>query len=805
MGTTVSGGIFATLIVQHGPLAGRQFPMTQSVVTIGRTAGSDLIIDDPEVSRRHARLTWTGQQFLIEDLGSTNGTFVNNVRVVGPQSLSPGDSLRLGTLTLSFHSPLQMVPIEAITHVSMPAPRVVQPPPPPPPSYVPVYAAPVPPRGSRATPWLLALGLGAVLVLALIGLGLAFVLFRGLGSEATTVEITSPATGAQVTVGEAMPVLAVASDPRGIARVELWVNGRLADSMVNPSASGRADFPVQFQWTADEQGSHLLEIRAYNRDGRSSELASVSVRAAPGVAPTPTIAIALVEPTPTIVIALVEPTPTGMAALTQTSPMPTVGPAPGTCASGSAFVADMTIPDYTQVQPGQRVDKIWRVRNSGTCPWGPGYVLAYAGGDQMSAPPAQAVGSTPPGGTADVQVTMYAPGAPGTYTGYWQMRDAAGQSFGSRLSVVIVVPLAGGPPADTPTTPPEPGPPADTPTTPPEPGPGGCSPTIDFRADRTVINAGESTTMRWDVECVREVYFQGQPVTGHESREVSPAGTTTYTLRVVRTDGGSEERQVTVSVTGGGIGVVEEEPDISIAFHSYDAGSGRAIFRIRNGPASLPLESMHAQIINFSTGKSYYDGYSNTPFASSASPVPFDSRLGPDREAYLKYVLRTSGGRLPPTDVRCRARITVYTGDGRTGGAVTKTVDFITGTDHVVEPEQPVIGATIAYHSYDRTTRWVTLRIQNTGGVTIESAKATFNAPSGPGVLYGPASSNSPFRDSPTSNALVDSVAPGATKYMRYRLREAPPGTAVAATIELYSGEDLGGQSLPRTTGFILP
>ena len=573
------------------------------------------------------------------------------MRISGPQPLSSGDSLQLGTLTLRFQAHVQAASTEAITNVGMPAPQVIQQPLPPAPSYTPAYAAPA--RAGNAPLWPFALGIGAVLVLALIGLGLAFVLFRGLGSEATTVEITSPATGAQVTVGEAMPVLAVASDPRGIARVELWVNGRLADSMVNPSASGRADFPVQFQWTADEQGSHLLEIRAYNRDGRSSEPASVLVRAVPGAAPTPTI-----------VIALVEPTLTGMTALTQTSPIPTVGPAPGSCASGLAFVADVTIPDYTQVQPGQRVDKIWRVRNSGTCPWGPGYVLAYAGGDQMSAPPAQAVGSTPPGGTADVQVTMYAPGAPGTYTGYWQMRDAAGQSFGSRLTVVIVVPLTGGPPADTPTTA-------------PEPGPWGCLPTIDFRVDRTTINAGERTTVRWDVECVREVYFQGGPVTGHESREVSPAGTTTYTLRVVRNDGGSEERQVTVSVTNDDIGVVEEEPaepNVNISFHSYDAAS-----------------------------------------------------------------------------------------------------------------------------------RWVTLRVFNTGGVALESARATFNAPGGGGVLYGPGTSDSPFRDGPASDALVDSVAPGATKYMRYKLRAAPSGTAVAATIELYAGEGCTGQSLTRTLGFTLP
>jgi hypothetical protein len=79
---------------------------------------------------------------------------------------------------------------------------------------------------------------------------------------------------------------------------------------------------------------------------------------------------------------------------------------------------------------------------------------------------------------------------------------------------------------------------------PPTPPP----PTIDFRVDRDTIQRGECTTLRWDVENVQAVFLDGQAVTGHETREICPLTTTTYTLRV-DTGMGEEFRTVTVTVT----------------------------------------------------------------------------------------------------------------------------------------------------------------------------------------------------------------------------------------------------------------
>ncbi|MBN1964903.1 MAG: hypothetical protein JW910_09665 [Anaerolineae bacterium] len=74
---------------------------------------------------------------------------------------------------------------------------------------------------------------------------------------------------------------------------------------------------------------------------------------------------------------------------------------------------------------------------------------------------------------------------------------------------------------------------------------------INFVADQTNISFGNCTMVRWDVEGVREVYYQGQGVAGHGSRQECPSATTTYTLHVVLVDGSSSDRTVTINVSGG--------------------------------------------------------------------------------------------------------------------------------------------------------------------------------------------------------------------------------------------------------------
>ncbi|MBA4399419.1 MAG: FHA domain-containing protein [Chloroflexi bacterium] len=87
------------LVLKSGPNSGQVFPLESSEIIIGRDINATFVINDPEVSRRHARLTLQGVNFIIEDLGSTNGTMVSGQRLAGPYILRPGELITLGEHT----------------------------------------------------------------------------------------------------------------------------------------------------------------------------------------------------------------------------------------------------------------------------------------------------------------------------------------------------------------------------------------------------------------------------------------------------------------------------------------------------------------------------------------------------------------------------------------------------------------------------------------------------------------------------------------------------------------------------------
>jgi hypothetical protein len=93
---TDSGRPTATLTLSRGPGAGTRFDIGAAPVTIGRQDQCEVQVEGTWVSRRHARLAWTGMGYIVEDLGSTNGTFVNGERVSGQHALRSGDRLQLG-------------------------------------------------------------------------------------------------------------------------------------------------------------------------------------------------------------------------------------------------------------------------------------------------------------------------------------------------------------------------------------------------------------------------------------------------------------------------------------------------------------------------------------------------------------------------------------------------------------------------------------------------------------------------------------------------------------------------------------
>jgi hypothetical protein len=84
------------LVVQMGPNVGKVYELAQDEMTIGRDISNLIVINDPEISRKHARLIPQADGFIIEDTGSTNGTFVNGQRLMGPHLLRHGETIMLG-------------------------------------------------------------------------------------------------------------------------------------------------------------------------------------------------------------------------------------------------------------------------------------------------------------------------------------------------------------------------------------------------------------------------------------------------------------------------------------------------------------------------------------------------------------------------------------------------------------------------------------------------------------------------------------------------------------------------------------
>ncbi|MBN2550054.1 MAG: hypothetical protein JXB15_12900 [Anaerolineales bacterium] len=92
---------------------------------------------------------------------------------------------------------------------------------------------------------------------------------------------------------------------------------------------------------------------------------------------------------------------------------------------------DVTIPDDTQMQPGQAFTKTWRLQNVGTCTWTAAYTIALFSGEAMGAPASVALTkNVAPGETIDVSVDMVAPQSAGTYQSNWKLRNASNAWFG---------------------------------------------------------------------------------------------------------------------------------------------------------------------------------------------------------------------------------------------------------------------------------------------------------------------------------------------------------------------------------------
>jgi uncharacterized protein YraI len=497
--TQPAGRLPIKLRMQVGSSIGQVYTMVGDLLTIGRAQDNDVVLDDPQVSRYHAHLMRHGDEIIIEDLGSTNGTLVNGRRIAGPHVLQPSETIAVGASVFSVEgfaapSTVGMLP-QTLTARDFPGAARQSPAAPQQP------AVPVAQTGGetpwQAIGWLAGLLIVVMLILALAGLT-AWLLTRNRAQTPASIPsvfIQTPVTGSQVPTNQPVIVNATASDPNGVTRAELWVGGNVVDQQQSAAAEGQPTFPVSLRWTPTVPGNYTLEVRAYNKLDASSAPTTVMI--------TVVGAQAAATATPTAAQPAATATPVGPPSALTTADL-NVREGPGQNYPVMALVTAGTELEVT----GRSPDSVW---------WQVVYPPGTGGRGWIYAP------FTRPANTQAVPVVE-----------------------------TPVPPTPTPTPPDTPTaTPPPTGTPKPpTPTRTPTPTQG---PVVEFGASRTTINDGECTTLQWHIERVQAAYLNGGGfsnlgITGPlGSRDVCPGGTTTYVLHADSTSG-AIERSVTITV-----------------------------------------------------------------------------------------------------------------------------------------------------------------------------------------------------------------------------------------------------------------
>ncbi len=162
-------------VMRSGPTPGATYSLEGDQLVIGRDSSSNIAINDAEVSRKHARLNFQGGKYVIEDLGSTNGTFVNGQRLSAAAVLKSGDVVSLGEQIVLLYEALSsdagatMISHKAPARTAVGAHPVAAPAPAPAPAPVPQpYAAAAPAApAARRNNLPLFIGIGVVVLICL--------------------------------------------------------------------------------------------------------------------------------------------------------------------------------------------------------------------------------------------------------------------------------------------------------------------------------------------------------------------------------------------------------------------------------------------------------------------------------------------------------------------------------------------------------------------------------------------------------------------------------------------------------------
>jgi len=281
------------LIIEH---TGQVFPLGVDVVTIGRADDNVIVLADPAVSAHHARIAWDARRsvYTIEDLGSVEGTYVNERSLGGAVRLHHGDVIRVGNtvMGLSWQT-----------------------------SYVPPIEEE---EGRRPFPFLVGIVaaiLAAVTLLCLVLLAVAL-LSRDRGVPDVTIQ--SPTNNSRILTGTAIVLQATASGARDITLLELSVDGILVATTSSPDPAGSSLLTATGSWSFDRPGQHKISAEAFTAEGKVSDPATVELTVVAGTEETPTAETTLTpSPTPTIELTA-SPTPTPEPTATATTPPPQI-------------------------------------------------------------------------------------------------------------------------------------------------------------------------------------------------------------------------------------------------------------------------------------------------------------------------------------------------------------------------------------------------------------------------------------------------------------------------------------------------
>lgn len=604
------------LVVHAGPLAGKGFPITGDSLTFGRGPDNDIALDDTQVSRNHARLFKHGDEVIIEDLGSTNGTLVNGKPITGQHILQPADIISIGSSVFGvrgFSAPQTI----GVTQIAME--RRNYPPPVPAASTLPQASPTVSPRPAPKAPAAQSSGgfnmllIGGILALVIVVLAIAAVTAYFLTQDRapTTaaipkVTITAPLNGSQVQVNVPVTVQATASDPNGVKRMELWVSNVKTAEAISPVEQGQATLTASFQWTPPAPGAYPLEVKAFNAAGSVSAPTIVTVNVGSGSSPETPTATAIPEtPTPTV--------PAKPALTTKTDLNVRSGP-------GIQFDLLGLLPAGVTVEIIGREEtrQWWQIRFSPAAD-GIGWVAAdpafstTANVDnvpiaQLPATPTPAPTSTP---------------VPATFT-----------------------PV---PPTNTPI------PPTETPTVTPTPTATGQPSAINFNINPTRIQGGECVNITWNVSGVREIYFEGQGVGGSANIVDCPKQTKVYQLRVIRMDGSEYRQEIQVEVANSvtSSGSIRLEPNQAVDLDNgrvtgdgadfyWRVDGGLRVLEVQNGAIFAPMRTI-GDLANLSQDECLGAPMGSYPYMDGSQDAPNEPNRINDQGSIC---YRTNEGRL---------------------------------------------------------------------------------------------------------------------------------------------------------------